>query len=78
MHSDTPKTEKICMSGHVKFDEKQQIDKPAGNYQYYLQERADHVKEDIRLAGLFSSLLNGQLSHTLILQKVENSTCPDL
>ena len=51
MHRDTLKTEKICMSGPVKFDEKKQIDKPAGNHPYYFLERSDHVKQDIRLVG---------------------------
>ena len=50
-HRDTLKTEKICISGPVKFDEKKQIDKPAGNHPYYFLERSDHVKQDIRLVG---------------------------
>ena len=33
-HFDTPKTEKICMSGPVKFDEKSQIVKSTGTYPY--------------------------------------------
>ena len=66
------------MSGPMKFDEKSQIDKPAGNHPYDFLERQDHVKQDIRLVGLISSFLNGQLSHTLILQKLKNSACPDL
>ena len=37
-HLDTPKTEKFYMSGSVKFDEKSQIVKPAGNYPYYFLE----------------------------------------
>ena len=44
-----PKTEKFCMSGPVKFGEKSQIIKPAGNHPYYFLERSDHVKQDIRL-----------------------------
>ena len=56
------------MSGPVKFDEKQQIDEPAGNHPYYFLERSDHVKQDIRLVAWISSLLDGQLSHTVILQ----------
>ena len=51
-HRDTPKTEKFCMSGPVKFDEKSQIVKHAGNYPYYFLEKSDHVKQDIRLVGL--------------------------
>ena len=80
MHRDTPKTEKICMSGPVKFDEKSQTVKPAGNHPYYFLERSDHVKLDIRLVAWISSLLDGQLSHTAILQKLKNSVhvCPDL
>ena len=66
------------MSGPVKFDEKQQIDKPAENHPYYFLERSDHVKQDIRLVAWISSLLDGQLSHTVILQKLKNSACPDL
>ena len=31
------------MSKPVKFDEKSQIVKPAGNYPYYFLERAEHV-----------------------------------
>ena len=50
-HRDTPKTEKICMSGPVKFGEKSQIIKPGGNHPYYFLERLDHVKQDIRLVG---------------------------
>ena len=50
-HRDTPKTEKFCMSGPVKFGEKSQIVKPAGNHPYHFLERLDHVKEDIRLVG---------------------------
>ena len=46
------------MSGNVKFDKKSQIDKPAGNHPYYFLERSDHVKQDIRLVGLISSLLD--------------------
>ena len=57
-HHDTPKTLKFFMSGPVKFDEKSQIDKPAGNHPYYFLERSDHVKQDIRLVGLISSLLD--------------------
>ena len=34
-HRDTPKTEKFCMSGPVKFGEKSQIVKPSGNHPYY-------------------------------------------
>ena len=34
-HHDTPKTEKFCMSGTVKFGEKSQIVKPSGNHPYY-------------------------------------------
>ena len=64
------------MSVPVKFDEKAKIFKPAGNYPYYLLERADHVQQAIRLVKLISSFLNRQLSHTLILQKLKNSTCP--
>ena len=40
------------MSGLVKFDEKLQIVKPAGNYPYYFLERADHVQQAIRLVWL--------------------------
>ena len=50
-HRDTPKTEKFCMSGPVKFDEKSQIVKSAGNYPYYFLERSDHVKKYIRFVG---------------------------
>ena len=77
-HRDTPKTEKFYMSGNVKFDEKSQIVKPTRNYPYYFLERQDHFKQDIRLVGLISSFLNGHLSHTVILQKLKNSACPDL
>ena len=66
------------MSGPVKFDKKSQIHKPAGNHPYYFLESSDHVKQDVRLVGLISSFLNGQLSHTVILQKLKNSACPDL
>ena len=66
------------MPGPVKFDEKQQIDKPAGNHPYYFLESSDHVKQDIRLVAWISSLLDGQLSHTMILQKLKNSTYLDL
>ena len=66
------------MSGPVNFDEKSQIVKPAGNHPYYILERPDHVKQDIRLVGLISSFLNGQLSHTVILQKLKNSACLEL
>ena len=47
-----PKTGKFFMSGPVKFGEKSQIIKPAGNHPYYFLEIADHVKQDIRLVGL--------------------------
>ena len=47
------------MSGPVKFGEKSQIVKPAGNHPYYFLERSDHVKEDIRLVGLIAGLLDG-------------------
>ena len=40
------------MSGPVKFNEKLQIVKPAGNHPYYFLERADHVQQAIRLVGL--------------------------
>ena len=66
------------MSGPVKFDKKSQIHKPAGNHPYYFLESSDHVKQDVRLVGLISSFLNGQLSHTVILQKLKNSACPAL
>ena len=66
------------MSGPVKFDEKLQIVKPAGNYPYYFLERADHVQQAIRLVVLILSLLNGQLSHTVIFQKLKNSAFSDL
>ena len=46
-----PKTYKFCMSGHVKFGEKSQNVKPAGNHPYYFVEWSEHVKEDIRLVG---------------------------
>ena len=44
-----PKTEKFCRSGHLKFGEKSQNVKPAGNHPYYFIEWSDHVQEDIRL-----------------------------
>ena len=66
------------MSRPVKFDEKSQIDKPAGNHPYYFLERSDHVKQDIRLVAWISSLLDGQLSHTVILQKLKNFSYPDM
>ena len=77
-HRDTPKTEKFCISRPVKFDEKSQIVKPAGNYPYYLLKRADYVQQVIRLVKLILIFLIRQLSYTLILQKLKNSTCPDL
>ena len=39
------------MSGPVKFGEKSQNVKPAGNHPYYIVEWSDLVKEDIRLVG---------------------------
>ena len=50
-HCDTQKTEKFCMIGPVKFGEKSQIVKPAGNHPNYFLERSYHVKQDIRLVG---------------------------
>ena len=51
-HCDIPKAEKFCMSGPVKFVEKSQNVKPAGNHPYYyFIERSYHVKQDIRLVG---------------------------
>ena len=44
-----PKTEKFCRSGPLKFGEKSQNVKPAGNHPYYFIEWSDHVQEDIRL-----------------------------
>ena len=61
------------MSGPVNFDEKSPIVKPAGNHPYGFLDRQDQDKQDIRLVGMISSFLNGQLSHTLILQKLKNS-----
>ena len=46
-----PKTGKFCMSGPVKFGEKSQIIKPAGNHPYYFLERSDDVQQAIRLVG---------------------------
>ena len=66
------------MSRPVKFDEKLQIVKPAGNYPYYLLERADHVQRAIRLVRLILSLLDGYLSCTVILQKLKKFECPAL
>ena len=57
-HRDTPKTEKFCMSRPVKFGEKSQILKPAGNNPYHFLERSYHVKQDIRLVGLIVGLLD--------------------
>ena len=37
-HRDIPKTEKICMSGPVEFDEKLKIVKPVGNHPFYFLE----------------------------------------
>ena len=51
-HRDIAKTKKFCVSGHVNFDKKPQIVKPAGNYPYYFLEWSDHVKQYIRLVGL--------------------------
>ena len=48
-HGDIPKTERFCMFGPVKFGEKSQNVKPAGNHPYYFIEWSDHVQEDIRL-----------------------------
>ena len=45
------KTRKFCMSGPVKFGEKSQIIKPAGNHPYYFLKRADDVQQAIRLVG---------------------------
>ena len=50
-HHDTPKTEKFCISGTVKFGKISQNVKPAGYHPYYFLERSDHVKQDIRLVG---------------------------
>ena len=47
-----PKTEKFCRCRTVKFGEKSQNVKPAGNHPYYFVQWSDHVKEDIRLVGL--------------------------
>ena len=57
-HRDTPKTEKFCMTGSVKFGEKSQIVKPAGKNPYHFLERSNHVKQDIRLVGLIVGLLD--------------------
>ena len=46
------------MSGLVKFGEKSQIVKPAGNNPYHFLERSNHVKQDIRLLGLIVGLLD--------------------
>ena len=37
-HCDIPKTEKVCMSGVVKFGEKAQNVNPVGNHPYYFIE----------------------------------------
>ena len=66
------------MSGAVKSGEKSQIVKINGNHPYYFLERSNHVKQDIRLIGLIVGLLDGYLSHTVILQKLKNSACPNL
>ena len=50
-HCDIPKTEKFCRSGPVKFGEKSQNVKPAGNHPYYFLESSDHVQQAIRLVG---------------------------
>ena len=63
-HRDTPKTEKLSMSGPVKFVEKSQNVKPAGYHPYYFLERSDHVKQDIRFVGLIASVLLTDSSHT--------------
>ena len=47
MVAHVPKTEKFCISGPIKFGEKSQSVKPAGNHPYYFLERSDHVKQDI-------------------------------
>ena len=49
--ADIPKTEKFCRSGPVKFGEKSQNVKPAGNHPYYFLESSDHVQQAIRLVG---------------------------
>ena len=46
------------MSGPVKFGEKSQIVKPAGNNPYYFLEWSDHVKQDISLVGIIVGLLD--------------------
>ena len=56
------------MSRSVKFGEKSKNVKPSGNHPFYFLERPDDVKQDIRLVAWISSLLDGQLSHTVILQ----------
>ena len=50
-HCDIPKAEKFCRFGPMKFGEKSQNVKPAGNHPYYFVEWSEHVKEDIRLVG---------------------------
>ena len=62
----------------VKFDEKLQIVKPAGNHPYYLLERADHVQQAFRLVKSISSFLNRQFSHIMIFQTLKTFACPDL
>ena len=63
------------MSGPVKFGEKSQIVKSAGNHPYYFLERSDHVKQDIRLVGLIVGLLDRYvaLTHRDTYSKTEKS-----
>ena len=60
------------MSGLVKFGEKSQNVKPAGNHPYYFIERSDHVKQDIRLVW---SIYSRRIA--LIFQKMKNFADPE-
>ena len=69
---------KNCRSGPVKFDEKSKIFKPIGNHSYYFLKWLYDDQQSMTLVGLIESVLDWEISHSVISQKVKNFACPDL
>ena len=69
---------KTCRSGPVKFDEKFKIDNSIRKHPSTLQSNTDHLEEVLINLGLIRSFFDGELTYSVIVQKVKIITGPDL
>ena len=72
------KTENICRSGDVKFDEKSKIDNSIRNQPLFFQSNTHHLHEVLIKLCLIRSFFYGYLTSSKIVQKLKIIAGPDL